>query len=104
MIKSREEITKQCGELIDMVGELFDEKIKYERKFCEESRKRKEAETELADKNFRLEKIKQFIEEHNIIGANKEYLPQGVEKCYSVELMCLVEGKDEPSLLNWKID
>lgn len=61
MLRSREEIIKQCGELIDMVGELFDEKIKYERKFCEESRKRKEAETELAKSNFKLEKIKAYI-------------------------------------------
>ena len=68
MLKSREEITKQCGELIDTIGKLFDDKIKYERKFCEELRKRKEAETELAEANFKLEKIKAQINQLQIMG------------------------------------
>lgn len=85
MIKSREEITKQCGELIDTIGELFDEKIKYERKFCEEARKRKEAETELAKSNFKLEKIKRYIK-------------KGKEDLYHIDIndiLDIVEGKDE---------
>ena len=85
MLKSREEITKQCGELIDTIGELFDEKIKYERKFCEESRKRKEAETELAKSNFKLEKIKAYIE-------------KGKEDNYNIDvndILDIVEGTNE---------
>ena len=33
-----------------------------------------------------------YIEEHNIIGTNKEYLPSGIEKCYSLELMEILKG------------
>ena len=85
MIKSREEITKQCGELIDTIGELFDEKIKYERKFCEESRKRKEAEKELAEANFKLEKAVMLLK--NNIGNNAMEL--------RVEAIKILEGTNE---------
>ena len=42
----------------------------------------------------RIDKAIEFIEEHNIIGTNKEYLPSGIEKCYSLELMEILRGKD----------
>ena len=37
----------------------------------------------------------EFIEEHNIIGTNKEYLPNEIEKCYSLELMEILKGEDK---------
>ena len=85
MLKSREEITKQCGELIDTIGEIFDDKIKYERKFCEEARKRKESETELAEANFRIEKALTLLK--NNIGNNAIEL--------RVETIKILEGKNE---------
>ena len=42
----------------------------------------------------RINKAIEFIEEHNIIGTNKEYLPSGIEKCYSLELMEILKGED----------
>lgn len=88
MLKSREEILKQCGELIDTIGELFDEKIKYERKFCEESRKRKEAETELAKSNFKLEKIKAQINQLQIMGMKPL-------QAFKDDLLKILEGTNE---------
>ena len=43
----------------------------------------------------RIDKAIEFIEEHNIIGTNKEYLPSGIEKCYSLELMEILKGSDK---------
>ena len=43
----------------------------------------------------RIDKTIEFIEEHNIIGTNKEYLPSGIEKCYSLELMEILKGSDK---------
>ena len=43
----------------------------------------------------RIDKAIEFIEEHNIIGTNKEYLPSGIEKCYSLELMEILQGSDK---------
>ena len=41
----------------------------------------------------RLSNAIEYIEEHNIIGTNKEYLPSGIEKCYSLELMEILRGE-----------
>ena len=43
----------------------------------------------------RINSAIEFIEEHNIIGTNKEYLPSGIEKCYSLELMEILKGEDK---------
>ena len=43
----------------------------------------------------RIDKAIEFIEEHNIIGTNKEYLPSEIEKCYSLELMEILQGSDK---------
>jgi len=43
----------------------------------------------------RIDKAIKFIETHNIIGTNKEYLPSGIEKCYSLELMDILKGSDK---------
>jgi len=47
------------------------------------------------DLNNRIDKAIKFIETHNIIGTNKEYLPSGIEKCYSLELMDILKGSDK---------
>lgn len=61
MEKSRQEIIKQCGELVDLVGDLYDENEKNWRRYCNESRKRNEVEKELADRNFKIEKVIRYI-------------------------------------------
>ena len=43
----------------------------------------------------RIDKALEFIEKHNIIGTNKEYLPSEIEKCYSLELMEILQGSDK---------
>ena len=42
----------------------------------------------------KIDKAIEYIKEHNIIGTNKEYLPSGIEKCYSVELLKILEDKE----------
>lgn len=37
----------------------------------------------------------EYIEEHNIIETNKEYLPGGIAKCCSLELMEILKGVDK---------
>lgn len=60
MLKSKKEILDEVG---NMVGALYDERESVWRKYCKCSRDLKLTEEELADKNFRLEKIKNLIEE-----------------------------------------
>jgi len=48
----------------------------------------------LTELQHRIDKAIEYIEEHNIIGTNKEYLPSGIEKCYSLELMDILRGED----------
>ena len=78
--------------MIDYNGEQY---IKYSSavKSLEELEKEKDKEIERLN-NIIKEAI-EFIEEHNIIGTNKEYLPSGIEKCYSLELMEILQGSDK---------
>lgn len=60
--------------------------------------KSKMFETAVKNNNKLMDRIYnaiEFIEEHNIIGTNKEYLPTGIEKCYSLELMEILKGSDK---------
>ena len=66
MRKSREEIVKQTGELVDLVGELFDEREETWRKFCKCSRDLKEVEQELAEANFRIDKAIEVLKDTNV--------------------------------------
>ena len=66
MRKSREEIIKQTGELVDLVGELFDEREETWRKFCKCSRDLKEVEKELAKANFKIEKAIEVLKDTNV--------------------------------------
>lgn len=86
MRKSREEIIKQTGELVDLVGELFDEREETWRKFCKCSRDLKEVEQELAEANFRIEKALNYIAVVNEV--------KGTE-AYRIGLIEILEGKNE---------
>ena len=86
MRKSREEIVKQTGELVDLVGELFDEREETWRKFCKCSRDLKEVEQELAKKNFIIEKALNYIAVVNEV--------KGTE-AYRIGLIEILEGKNE---------
>ena len=44
--------------------------------------------------NEKIDKAIEYIKKHNIIGMNKEYLPSGIEKCYSVELLEILGEKE----------
>ena len=66
MRKSREEIVKQTGDLVDLVGELFDEREETWRKFCKCSRDLKEVEKELAEANFRIDKAIEVLKDTNV--------------------------------------
>lgn len=61
MLKSKKEILDEVGNMVDMVGTLYDERESIWRKYCKCSRDLKLTEEELADKNFRLEKAIKFI-------------------------------------------
>lgn len=52
----------------------------------------KQQKEEITRLNNIINKVIEYIEEHNIIGTNKEYLPSGIEKCYSLELMEILRG------------
>lgn len=86
MRKSKEEIVKQTGELIDLVGELFDEREETWRKFCKCSRDLKEVEQKLAEANFRIEKALNYIAVVNEV--------KGTE-AYRIGLIEILEGKNE---------
>lgn len=86
MRKSREEIVKQTGDLVDLVGELFDEREETWRKFCKCSRDLKEVEQELAEANFRIEKALNYIAVVNEV--------KGTE-AYRIGLIEILEGKNE---------
>lgn len=86
MRKSREEIIKQTGDLVDLVGELFDEREETWRKFCKCSRDLKEAEKELAKANFRIEKALNYIAVVNEV--------KGTE-AYRIGLIEILEDKNE---------
>lgn len=37
----------------------------------------------------------EYIKEHNVLAVNKEYLPSGIERCCSVELLAILGDKEK---------
>lgn len=61
MLKSRKEILDEIGNMVDMVGTLYDEREDIWRKYCKCSRDLKLTEEKLANQNFKIEKVLQYI-------------------------------------------
>lgn len=73
------------------------EKQKLEKIIIEQDKEQRKLFNHIAKDDYkqRINKAIEFIEEHNVIGTNKEYLPSGIEKCYSLELMEILRGDKE---------
>ena len=50
-----------------------------------------ERRNELYDK---IDKATEYIKEHNVLAVNKEYLPTGIERCCSAELLEILGDKE----------
>ena len=77
----------ECKQLLDYISLLEENNESMQFEMCLTWKK-------LDEKEARIDKAIEFIEEHNIIGVNKEYLPNDIEKCYSQELMDILKGSD----------
>lgn len=95
MRKSREEIVKQTGELVDLVGELFDEREETWRKFCKCSRDLKEVEKELAEANYKIEQAKDYMIGYLMNESNKYIITHAIKSEFAEVLKLLKGGNNE---------
>lgn len=54
-----------------------------------------ELNNQLQDKINKINKAIEYIKEHNVLAVNKEYLPSGIERCCSAELLEILGDEDE---------
>lgn len=81
----KKEILDRVGNMVDMVGTLYDEREKLKGNLLTCSRDLKETENELIDKNFRIAKALTLLK--NNIGNNSMEL--------RIEAINILEGKYE---------
>lgn len=93
--KGWEEAVDYIEELDAEIKELNDDNIWWTNRYNAIRKEHRDTITRNEDYRARIDKAIEFIEEHNIIGTNKEYLPSGIEKCYSLELMEILKGSDK---------
>ena len=43
----------------------------------------------------KIDKAIEYIKEHNVLAVNKEYLPSGIERCCSAELLEILGEKEK---------
>lgn len=82
---SKQEIMDQVNDMVNLIDKLCNEKETNWRKFCNEARKHRETQQELAEANFRIEKVLTLLK--NNIGNNSMEL--------RVEVIKILEGKYE---------
>lgn len=84
---------KEIEELKAEIKELNDDNVWWTNRFNAIKKEHIDTITRNEEYRARIDKALEFIEKHNIIGTNKEYLPTGIEKCYSLELMEILKGE-----------
>lgn len=80
---SKQEIMDQVNDMVNLIDKLCNEKETNWRKFCNEARKHKETQQELAEANFRIEKAINYIKGFDSLCSQDK------------ELLSILEGKYE---------